>query len=58
MGLGGEFVRLGHPGSYSSSGSFSIHSNPGPQHCAKSSQETGGRVRITPVSWMEDGLWV
>lgn len=50
MGLEGEFGRLGHPSSYSSSASFSIHSNPEPQHCAKSSQETG--------SWVEDGLWV
>lgn len=58
MGLGGEFGRLGHPSSYSSSASFSIHSNPGLQHYAKSFQETGGRVRITSGSWVKDGLWI
>lgn len=58
ISLGGKFGRLGHLSSYSSSASFSIHSNPGPQHCAKPFQETDGRVRITSGSWVKDGLWV
>lgn len=41
MGLGGEFDRLGHPSSYSSSGPFSIDSNLGYQHYAESSQRQG-----------------